>query len=134
MEQAEENERGDYCLPKELQDSKKHREKIKEVLDELDRVERKYLHPNDRDGRLMKCDGRLNFAFDAQVVVDDKSGLIGAGDVVNDEIDTGRLVPMIKKVERLKTQWPMIYTADFHSFFNLCKLHNYWVEGILVIV
>jgi len=100
VESAEENERGDYLLPEKLQDAKMRRDEIKEALRELDKVDRKHLHPRDPDARMMKCKKRTHFAYNAQAVVDDKSGLIMAEDVVNAENDTGQLTPMLGEVER----------------------------------
>jgi len=92
-------ESGESRLPVEIQDSQRRREKIKEALAELDRVDRDYLHPYDGDARLMKRGDNLGLAYNAQVAVDSESGLIVAETVVNDEADNRQLVPMIEEVK-----------------------------------
>ena len=99
IKQADEVERGEYCLPEEIQDKERRRAKIKEALAELDEIKRNYLHPGDRDARLMKSGDDFSLAYNAQVVVDEKSGLIVAEAVVNDEADNRQLVPMVEAVK-----------------------------------
>ncbi|MFT3771979.1 MAG: transposase [Minicystis sp.] len=59
-----------------------------------------HLHPQEPDARLMKCDGRGLFAYNAQVVVDDEHDLIVALDVCTDENDLAQLEPMMQRVCR----------------------------------
>jgi len=100
VEQAESAEQGDYRLPEDIQDVLKRREKIKEALAELKRADRDYLHLHDFDARLMKSADVSNWAFNAQVVVDQKSGLVVAQDVVTDGSDNAMLVPMVEAARR----------------------------------
>ncbi len=92
------SESGEMRLPVEIQDSQRRREKIKEALAELDRVDRDYLHPHDSEARLMRSGDNLSLAYNAQVAVDGGSGLIVAEGVVNEESDNGQLVPMMAEV------------------------------------
>ena len=55
------------------------------------------LHPSEPDARVMKCDGRNLFGYNAQAVADEKAGIIVAADVVAQEVDHGMLVPMIER-------------------------------------
>jgi transposase len=89
---------GDYCLPPELHDIEARRQRIKQALSELDRVDRDYLHPVDSDARMMKTGDGFGLAYNAQVVVDGDSGLIVAEEVVNEEADNEQLVSMAEKV------------------------------------
>lgn len=99
VERAEAEEEGEYRLPENIQDAKERRQKIQEALAELEEANCDYLHPHDRDARMMmKGDGK-GMAFNAQIVVDDQSGLIVAEDIVNDQGDNSQLVSMVKSVE-----------------------------------
>jgi len=89
----------EYHLSEEFSDSTARLDKIKEVLFELDRVERDYLHPVDKEARLMKSVNYSGMAYNAQAVVDDQSGLIVAEDVVNDEADNSQLVSMTSQAK-----------------------------------
>ena len=105
----EEEAQASYHLPddykervqKELKkslDELKIKQKVREELDksrqELESIDRKHLHPVDKDARMTKS----GFSFNGQAVSDEKSGLIVAQDVVNDEADNDLLVPMIEEV------------------------------------
>jgi transposase len=87
----------EYLLPAELQDARARREGIEASLKELAEMEREHLHPADKDARMMKMAGRIELAYNAQVVTDADSGLIVAEDVVRNENDLGMLVPMIEE-------------------------------------
>jgi hypothetical protein len=96
---AEREEVGEYRLPEELHDQEMLRESIKESLDQLKQADRKHMSPVEPDARLMKNNGRIEPCYNAQVVADDKSGIIVAQEVVTDENDTAQLVPMLERVE-----------------------------------
>ena len=88
-----------YRLPEELQDQVKLKEEIEGILSEMKEINRGYLHKNDKDARMMKNGKVKDFCFNGQAVVDEKSELIVAEDVTNDENDIKMLVPMIDEVE-----------------------------------
>lgn len=88
--QAEETS---YHLPDD------YKERLEHSLQELKNINRKHLHPVDKDARMTKYNKGNSFCFNGQAVVDDKSGLIVAQDAVNDEADNDLLVPMVKKVK-----------------------------------
>ena len=101
IEAAEEQERGEYRLPKELESREALRGKIEEALAKMKEIDRDHLHPGDDDARMMKCDGTVNFAYNAQVVVDEKSGLIVGQDALSKEDDHHLLSEMIGEAEKL---------------------------------
>jgi len=47
------------------------------------------------EARMMLCEERKVFAYNAQVVADEASGLIVAQDVFNDQSDAHLLTPML---------------------------------------
>lgn len=99
VSQAEQTEQGDYSLPEELRDAQSRRDKIKEALAELNAIDRAHLHPQDRDARMMKGNGKVEFGFNAQAIVDSKNGLLVGEGVTNDETDREQLVSMIEAVQ-----------------------------------
>lgn len=99
VEEVEEREEGDYRLPERLREGEGVRGMIREALKEIEEAGREHIHPGEIEARMMKCDGKIELAYNAQVVVDEKSGLIVAEEVVNEENDSHLLVAMLKQVE-----------------------------------
>jgi transposase len=88
-----------YRLPEELADAKKRKEKISKSLAALDEAGANSLQPTEPEARIMKCDGKKVFSYNAQAVTDDKAGIIVGDDVVTQEADSGLLAPMIDTVK-----------------------------------
>ena len=99
LETSEEIGIDSYRLPEDLVDAEHCREKIRKSLAELDEAGTDNLQPSEPDARMMECNGKLAFSYNAQAVTDDKAGIIVAGDVVTEENDHGLLVPMIDMVK-----------------------------------
>ncbi len=99
VEKAEQRETGEYRLPQELADAQKLRERVKEKLAELEREQREYLNPADPDAEMMKNHEGTRLAYNAQVVVDGKAGIIVAPDVSTEQNDQKLLVPMLEQVK-----------------------------------
>ncbi len=99
LEASEEAGIDSYRLPEDLADAKKCREKIRKSLAELDEAGANSLQPSEPDARIMKCNGKMVFSYNAQAVTDDKAGIIVAGDVVTQETDNGLLASMIDAVK-----------------------------------
>lgn len=114
FEQNEESESGlEYRLPEDLSDKKSLREAIEKNISRLDDVGTNNLNPTDEDARMMKGgDGRKQFSYNAQAVVDDKSGVIVAADVVQDENDHHLLTEMIAQAEENIGETPQETVAD----------------------
>jgi len=100
VEEAEAREKGEYRLPEELQEARKLRQAIGASLERMQEVKRDHLHPREPEARMMPCEDRKEMAYNAQVAVDEASELIVAEDVVNEESDNRRLVPMLDEVKR----------------------------------
>jgi transposase len=97
LEASSDPEVGSYRLPAELADATALKAQIERSLEELDQAGTNSLHPSEPDARVMKCDGRNLFGYNAQAVADEKAGIIVAADVVAKEVDHGMLVPMIER-------------------------------------
>jgi len=107
VEAGEREEIGEYRLPEGLQGEESLREAIHNAIGELDRTEQNHLHPTDMEARMMLCEERKAFAYNAQVVADEASGLVVAQDVFNEQSDAHLLTPMLDEVKRTLGQ-----TAD----------------------
>lgn len=99
-EQASAEEGGECRLPEDLQKREQLRDKIQEQLELLDLEQRDHVNPGDENSRLMRSKGQNRFAYNAQAVADEASGLIVAADVVTDESDNYQLVPMLDEVKQ----------------------------------
>jgi transposase len=100
IESANKEDNGSYFrLPEELHDQEKLKKEIEGILSEMKEIDRGHLHKNDKDARMMKAGKVKDFSFNGQALVDEKSELIVAQDVTNDENDNKMLVPMIEEVE-----------------------------------
>lgn len=101
VEASEEQEVGDYRLSEQLEDAEQRKEFILKALSELEDAGTDHLQPAEPDARMMKCEGTFDFAYNAQAVVDQQSGLIVAEDVNNDGTDQNELPTMLKQVEEI---------------------------------
>jgi transposase len=83
----------------EMDEVKKYniKEDIKKQLKEFEKEDTKFLNKSDIDSRMMKNEGKKVFSYNAQAVVDNKCGIITAGDVVNEESDNKELVKDIEE-------------------------------------
>lgn len=107
---------GGCQLPEKLQDRQQLRETIQKQLAHLNQKDRDHLQPKDEDARVMKCGVQNRFAYNAQAVVDEKSKLIVAADVVSDESDNYQLVPMLEQVQENLDQAAEQTVADAGYF------------------
>lgn len=90
----------EYRLPEHLHDRQELQGMIQERRREMDQQQRDQVMPADVDSRMMKlADGKKRFGYNAQIVVDEQSGLIVAEDVVQDESDNYQLTPMLERVK-----------------------------------
>ena len=97
FEQTGEKENQGYRLPESLRDREALRKKVNQALSELKEIDRNAINAKEPEAREVKCGRVTEFGYNAQVVVDDTSGLIVAADVVNDESDNELLAPMVEQ-------------------------------------
>jgi hypothetical protein len=83
-----------------LQNQQELRSRIQQALAELEQTGREHLHPQDPEARMMVSHGRTPFAYNAQAVVDQKSGVIVAADVTDQENDQHQLEPMLEQTRQ----------------------------------
>ena len=100
IRENEEKEQGSYRLPKELEDREVLRRRIDEAMEQLKREKRTSRNCHEPEARMMPCEGRKRFAYNAQAVVDEASGMIVAEEVVDEPCDQGLLVGMLEESEK----------------------------------
>ena len=88
-----------YGMPEALCDAQERKRVIQEGLAKLAAAQTKHLHEDEPEARVVRAGKENALGYNAQIVVDGKSDLIVAQDVVNDETDCAQLVPMIEKVQ-----------------------------------
>jgi transposase len=99
IEAAEQAPGSDYRLPEGLREAEKLRAAIMDSFAKMRQAERAHLHPQEPEARLMRCEGRMDPAYNAQAVVDAQASIIVAAEAVQAEGDSAQLVPMLKEVE-----------------------------------
>lgn len=113
-----EDDDGSGGLPKELQDRKIRREKIRKIREQLeaekgekleDRHQKSFADPQ---AQMMKTgDGSLQYSYNAQAAVS-RDGLIVAAEVTREATDAAQLTPMTEAVERTTGEKPDLMVAD----------------------
>ena len=94
VERSEKKEKGEYRLPASLQDREQLRQRIRESLARLGPSE-----GSEPEAKLMKGEGGVRLSYNAQAVVDEKTGIVVAEKVVTDGSDNHQLVPMLEKTQ-----------------------------------
>jgi transposase len=118
---GEEGDGGDDRLPAHLQNRQELRSRIQNALSTLETADRKHMHPLDPDARMMVSNGRTEFAYNAQAVVDEKNGVIVAADVTEEENDEHQLEPMLEQVQENTKEFAAVTVADsgYHTAHSL---------------
>lgn len=100
VEAAEAGEVASYRLPAGWQDAVARREQLRALLSTLEVQQREYGHAGEPEARLMKTTGGAVVpGYNAQLAVDQQSGLIVGQTVVTEESDSYELVEMVAAVE-----------------------------------
>jgi transposase len=122
-----------YRMPEALSDAKERRRVIAQGLAKLAAAEAKHLHEKEPEARVVKHGTENTLGYNAQVVVDAKSDLIVAQDVVADETDNAQLMPMIEKVQETAGARADETLAD-SGYFNAVQLAKAESESVGVLV
>lgn len=98
---SEKDIHGDYRLKQSLQDKKELKKQVEENLKILEEKNVNNYHKVDTDAQMMKMkSGNKEMGYNAQVVVDKKSGIIVGEAVFQDQNDSQLLNTMYDKVEQ----------------------------------
>lgn len=126
-------EGNEYRLPKKLTKAKVLREKVETALKELSEAETSHLNQSDPEAPMMKCEGRKRFAYNAQTVVDESSGMLVSEDVVNEANDLKQLVPMMEKTDQTLGSTAQDTVAD-KGYRSQKQIGEAEVQGYSVLV
>ena len=110
-----------YNLPDELKRRQERLEKIRSIREELEQEKREEQHLDegqppviddkeqrsfaDHDARMMLMKrGEFDYGYNGQVCVDEKEGVILAGDLTNEAFDGGHLPGLVDEVRRVREE------------------------------
>ena len=135
-EDADQSESGGPSLVKmkeELSGNEKLRAKVLDILNTLKAEDKKTINATDPD--CTKIHGRhgSHSGYNAQIVVDQKHGLIVNSDVVNENNDLHQFSEQIKQASATLDKKPDIACAD-SGFSDIDELEKVDNEGIKVVV
>jgi transposase len=99
VEATEAGARESATLPPEWQDTVRRRERLRELLGRMEASGQQSGQPSEPEARPMKTAGGTVPGYNAQLAVDERSGLIVGQAVVTEPDDTYQLVGMIERVE-----------------------------------
>lgn len=152
VEENEEEERWEWRLPRKLKKKEERKAWIEKKISELSKEEKlkikrgveqqlkelkesdtNHLNETDSECRMIKCEGKIEFAYNAQAVVDDKNGIIVAADVIEDEADNHELVPMLDEVKENTNKIAEETVAD-GGYFSGSQLYKSESKGYDVLV
>jgi transposase len=85
---------------------------VKETLQDVLSRDEGICHPTDPDARMMTCDNGKAFGYNAQIVVDDKHGLIVGEAVTQEANDCHQLSPMIDQTIENTGETSQVTLAD----------------------
>jgi transposase len=124
IETNAQQQQGEYRLPESLEQQQALREAVAKGLKELEQSGRGHYHQHEPEAHRMKCVSSNRFAYNAQAVADEKSGIIVACEVTSQENDVGQLPLMLKQAQQniqsapkeltdqVETQKPLVAVAD----------------------
>jgi hypothetical protein len=81
--------------------AKEERQRAEREVAMLDAAGVDHLHAGELDARVMKCDGRNVFAYNAQAVIDHESDLIVAPALSMEQTDARLLAPMVRRTKEV---------------------------------
>lgn len=128
------------AMPDELKKAQSRKEKIKELLSELEVQKAKKMSLTDKEARFMKTTSGTKISYNGQVATENQ--VILAHQLGNDEMDPGYLKPMVDELEHLavtlkgKSEFPLENvkaSADsaYDSTGNLIHLKERKIEGYI---
>ncbi len=100
IECREQEETGEYRLPRSMHSALRPKKQIQKALKELEESEKRSVHHCEPEARFMKNGRTLDLSYNAQAVADKDNGIIVAQDVINEGTDNGQLVPMLDQVHK----------------------------------
>lgn len=128
-DESDQDPHGGNKLPDELASKQQRLTKLKDALQELnerqpeedaknaEEADKQQINFTDRESRIMVTRHHgVQQAYNPQIAVDEKHGLIVGVTLTNSPIDIGQLIPTLKHVKRVTGRFPEKITADTGYF------------------
>ncbi len=133
IDQAEAEQPSMVKLKEELHDARAMKERVKKIMEELHQEERASLNTVDRECHVVRGRQGSHAGYNAQVVVDDKNGLIASSDVATTSNDIGQFSPQIEKANAELGKKCSIGVADsgYAQIEDLAKTVNDQIQVIV---
>jgi transposase len=133
MDQAEEGLPSLTSLPSELTKASNLKQRVEEIMGELQASGHKSLNTVDPECNRMNSLEGTHAGYNAQVVVDDKQGLIVEADVVRNNNDLGQFSAQIAQAVDILGKLPQVGVADsgYSDTPDLVKIDRQQIQVIV---
>jgi transposase len=123
-------------LQKELQNQKRMKSRVAEVLKEIERQDRTALNTTDPESGRMRNGGQIETGYNVQAVVDERHGLIVHSDVVSQSNDGGLFSEQVQGAQETLGMTCQIACADagFGGSEDLKKTLEQGVDVVVPVV
>ena len=129
----ESNQASHVHMKKELTDTKVFKEKVEQILKTLEKENKTQLNTVDPDCRAMSSPKGVHPAYNNQIVVDNKNGLIVSVETTNEGTDMNQFSSQIQQANEVLKEPCSIACADA-GYSNIDELEKVTLEHIDVIV
>jgi transposase len=133
LDEEEEGQPSLVSVPTQLVAPRSLQQKVEQIMEELQRSGKKNLNTVDRECTNINSIQGTGAGYTAEVVVDDKHGLIVSADAVSANNDLGQFAEQIQQAEEVLGKAPEIAVAD-SGFADTQDLEKIDKQGIQVIV
>jgi len=133
MDETEDGQPSMVRVNEDLQNAQARKERIKEIMEELHGDKGRTLNTVDRECTVIHGRQGSHAGYNAQVVVDDKHGMIVSSDVATTNNDIGQFSPQIKKANTEMGKKCSIGVAD-SGYAQMDDLAKVVTDEIQVIV
>jgi transposase len=133
LDAEEEGQPSLVSVPSQLAAPRSLHQKVEQIMEELKQSGKKNLNTVDRECTNINSIQGTGAGYTAEVVVDDKHGLIVSADAVSANNDLGQFADQIQQAEEILDKAPEIAVAD-SGFADTQDLEKIDKQGIQVIV
>ncbi len=133
IDKDEEEQTGYVRLDKKISQSRKLKEKIKQILSEMDETKQNKTNMTDPDCVIMKGRQGSHASYNVQSVVDDKNGLIVHSETVRDNNDLKQFANQVDKANQKVFGKCQVACAD-SGYAGIEELEKIDKQGIHVVV
>src|SRR3989339_119018 len=129
----EENQASHVHMKEELTDAKAFKEKVEQILEKLKKDNKTQLNTVDPDCRAMSSIKGIHPAYNNQMVVDNKNGLIVSVDTINEVTDINQFATQIEKANEVLKEPCSTACADT-GYSDIDEMEKVDLNNIEVII